>query len=407
MPAAISKIQRLNARLRGTAAETIPGHYDLECECGSRISGQRSATSKQVNCPDCHTTLFILPTNVYPATPSVDSDVIGGSFGNRLRVVITEAIPLLGRQSAAPKTAPSRPDSKKKKPRKDDESQPAPRRWTIPRPSIPRFNPIQALRRTFTPLRLLALSMVALVGVTSYWVYNSRQQEAAKQIWRESTDTIQQLITAEEFESLEEALLAATQAGARIGQQGPEWRATRNLLQETQAVTNVTFETLTQLLNDLAELPADEGQSLGGLESALTEGVFVMDGYIDPAGSGDREFTVDVPVMSGDSRVVVSLVLPELAEYMARNESRRFVFAFRVDAVSVARQTGSSNAWQIDLAPDSFVLMTSEPHCRRLGFTMDSDPTLEEVLTRQRSFVEESDAWKNRGDGSGFAFPGG
>ncbi len=396
MAPTVSKIRRFTARLRGTAAEAIPVSFEVQCECGCQVTGTRGTSWKQVDCPECSATLYILPAIVYPSTASVHSEVIGGSISHRLRVMAGELLFHRSKAPAAKKVASRQKDSGTGKPVT------APRR-SLPRVSLPKFNPLQLTRRLFTPIRLLALAIVLLVTGTGYWMYNRSSLEQARQTWRESTDAIPGLLEGDDFEQLQEQLLAATQAGERLGRQGQEWRRISNLLMETHAVNSVSFETLTELLSDLAMQPSGEDADPGSVESALMQGVFIVDGYMDPADGGRGTYTLDMPVMTGDTPVRVLLALPPNHEYMSQNESRRLICAFQINGVSAAGSPGIGSGWQVDVDPQSFVLMTSERHCRELGFSLESDPSLADVLLRQRTFVDESAEWEQRHELAGAA----
>ena len=93
MIASIDKLKRMKARLSNDAATEIEVPYEVVCECGETVTGIRRDTWIEAECQDCYQSLFVLPTNVYPATPSVPSEVLGGTFSERLKVVISEIFP--------------------------------------------------------------------------------------------------------------------------------------------------------------------------------------------------------------------------------------------------------------------------------------------------------------------------
>jgi hypothetical protein len=160
-----------------------------------------------------------------------------------------------------------------------------------------------------------------------------------------------------------------------------------NLFEETQAVTAICYDTLPELLSEKA-----------GLEtSALADVVdqyFVIDGYIEPVGDAAGSFVLDVPAMSGPQSVMITLQLPPLADYLQTNPTQRFVFGFRLHGAVLSESNDEFH--ELVVAPESFVLFTSEEHCGQLGMSVQADPTLAEVLANQKVFVEESSRWEAR-----------
>lgn len=340
--------------------------------------------------------LFLLPTNVYPSTGTVENDVIGGTLGHRIRVVVGELLPGRRSRSQLESEAPPTNGTAVDNAVPDAAAEAKPRRWrSVPAISLPRINPARVARRVFTPFRLLVLGMILVVATTCYWMYIRSRLETAHQTWRESTDAVAALVEGGDFEALQDTLNRATAAGRLIGQQGPEWRQMLNLLEETRAVTSVSFSTLPALLSDLPDdRPIDETE-LQSFMTDLMNGTFVIDGYIDPVGSDSGEYLLDIPAMTSGQPVSVTMRLPQLEEYLVQNPDRRFVFAFRLAGVDTPARFGR-DSWKLTVAPESFVLITSEQHCHHLGFAVESDPTLAELLARQQRFVEGSERWAGR-----------
>lgn len=254
---------------------------------------------------------------------------------------------------------------------------------------------MQAARRLFTPIRLLALGTLLLIGGTSYWMHYQGKLEEAQTAWHQSTDALPGLLAGDDFEALQATLVTATDAGSLLEQEGPEWRILQNLLLETQAVNSVSYETLTSMLSELIRLKPREDFKLDALEDALLSRTFVVDGYVDPAGTGSGDYTLDIPTMSASQPVVVSLHMPALSEYLDGLEVNRLVFAFRMDDMQSTTDS-LKRGWNLRVAPESFVLFTSEQHCERMGLSPESDPSLAEILGGQRTFVEESENWELR-----------
>ncbi|MCH2201917.1 MAG: hypothetical protein MK102_08100 [Fuerstiella sp.] len=398
MSGTISKFKRLSARLRGTAATEIPSSFDVHCDCGRQITGVRSSSWQQSTCPSCHSTFFLLPANVYPSTGSVKSNVIGGTLGHRLGVVAGE---MLRRKKQRTRSTGKAPvirgiQSQKKESETANQTNPAQSvRWRPPRGSVLSVSPLRFVRRTFSPFRLLLTGMIVTVGSTIYWAFQNHQFEAARAAWHKETDAIPGLMNQSRFEQLEQVLGRATEAGRRIGLRGREWRYVLNLLQETRAVRSICNATLPELLSEASAQPLTENQISNSLELELMRGTFVIDGYIDPVDSNSGSYVLDIPVPLERPSVSVIMQLPRLGDYFTRNVTHRFVFAFRLAGVELFDNFGQET-WNLTVAPESFVLLTSAKHCEQLGFSVTADPSLNDLLLSQRTFVEESQQWAGR-----------
>jgi len=380
----------MKARLKGTAAEELPAPYSIKCDCGTEVEGTRNTTSKQTCCPDCMTELFLLPTNVYPSTRSVPSDVISGGLGHRMAVVLKELLP-----GKNPTDVSEKPSKKKQKAESAEDGTPeteatAPKRKL----RLPRINPVSTIRRVFTPLRLLTAGMVLAIAGTLTFMWHQNRLEDARTTWRDSRDAVSEVLEQRDFDQLESVLTNAINAGQILGEDGPEWRRALNMLEETQAVTTLAYATLPVTMSEAGFSQQTTSDNVESLRSLLSQGTYIVDGYIDPA-ANRYEFTLDIAVMPGQPNVTVSLELPELREYLKGTESNRSVFGFRV--ADVRRLSGmSGDAWVVQVDPQSFVLLTSAAHCEQLGWSVENDSELSQLLQHQRDFVESSEEWAQR-----------
>lgn len=234
-----------------------------------------------------------------------------------------------------------------------------------------------------------------IVSTTGYWVYQSRQYEAARTTWHKETDAIPSLVEQYQIEELEQALGRAAKAGRLLGLSGQKWRYVLNLLDETRAVRSIYRTTVPELISEVREQIETGSQLPDSLRLELKRVSFVVDGYIDPVDSRSGSYLLDIPAGSAGHAVSVQMRLPQLGDYLNQNETHRFVFAFRLSDIELngnsARQT-----WTLTVAPESFVLLTSVKYCEQLGFPVSDDPSLTDILLSQRTFIEESESWAER-----------
>jgi len=80
-------------RLRGSAEVAVAVPYEITCDCGAKVTGMRRSSWIEAECSVCYQSLFVLPANVYPATPSVLSEGLGGSFSELWKCVLAELFP--------------------------------------------------------------------------------------------------------------------------------------------------------------------------------------------------------------------------------------------------------------------------------------------------------------------------
>lgn len=384
------KLKRMKARLKGTAAEEIPAPYSVKCDCGCEIEGTRSSTSKQTCCPDCLTELYLLPTNVYPSTGSVPSEVISGGLTHRVAVVLRELLPGPGASvdAAKPKS------SKKKRETENEDAKQAAANPVRRRFRLPRIHPVKTIRRIFTPLRLVIAGMILAVAGTLGVMWHQNRVETARTIWRDSRDAIPELLEQRAFDKLETALANALDAGLILGEDGPEWRHTVNMLEETRAIADLAYSTLPVTISDAGFDQQTSSTDTALLRTLSDQGTYIVDGFIDPA-SDRYEFTLDIPVMPRRQNVTVLLDLAELQDYLAETETHRAVFGFRVADVKRRSDTAADH-WIVEVDAHSFVLFTSDVHCEQLGWEVHDDPELSQLLQHQRDFVENSAVWVHR-----------
>ena len=70
--------------------DSVP--FELTCDCGAVVKGERRTSWIEAECPSCFQSLFVMPGNVYPATKLV-SGVLTGSFVARIQAAYYELRP--------------------------------------------------------------------------------------------------------------------------------------------------------------------------------------------------------------------------------------------------------------------------------------------------------------------------
>lgn len=402
MIAVLNKLKKIRTTLSGSSDPPADVRFSVKCECGNTIHGVRRATWIEKECDKCYASVFVLPVNIYPSTPSVPSEIIGGSFADRLKAVVGELFPGRKETDAKPDSEAETPKRQKKtetgkeKPAEtesaaDAESAPSPPRFRFPRLDIRGF-----LIRTFTPFRMLMLAILSVVCLTGYWMVTRNQMETARQTWLQSTEQAGDLLSQPDMVALESTLTTAVDAGYTLGKSDPDWRLTLNLLQETRAVNNMASASL---LSAFHTAYGEDGRltesAVESVSTTATSGVFIFDSWLERASDGS--WLVQFPATPGTHAVEIYVPLPALAELFEKSLDTRAVFAARISAVT-APADDSREPWRILVDPNFFVLITSLPHCEVVGLTADEDPHLNTLLDQQKEFVQTSEKWEFRAE---------
>ncbi|MEQ9406759.1 MAG: hypothetical protein RIK87_03495 [Fuerstiella sp.] len=383
---------RLKARLEGEAPANSEVPFEVRCECGETVRGIRRSSWIDAECARCGQSVFVLPANPYPATPSVSSEVLGGSFAERLKAVVAELLPARRRAATGDEQKPT----KSAESGRATTEVPVRRLWALPEIHLPRIDIRTLLARTFTPFRLLMLAMVAVVGLTIYWMTWQQRLEAAQQTWLKAGEEIEQFLSVSDMVNLEATLLKAIDAGYTLGRQDPEWRLRLNLLRETAAVNSMATS---DLLTAFHQVYDDSNRLVDDAEERVREvaesGTFVFDSWLRTK-AGDRPvLLMQFPATPGRHAVEVEIPLPGLAALLEQTQENRVLFAARIQSVK-APAMQSRQPWQIIIAPDSFVLMTTPEHCETIGLDTEEESDLALVLSRQKDFVQSSETWEHR-----------
>ncbi|MCR9200606.1 MAG: hypothetical protein NXI04_18365 [Planctomycetaceae bacterium] len=412
MAATVQKLKRIKARLSGDTEPTVEIPFELGCECNARVVGVRRSSPIQVDCEVCGSVLYVLPVNVYPSTPSVPSEVIGGSFSYRLRTVVGELV-FGGRREAASKQAASKQAataSETKAGRGGDAAADSAAADSAEEADVqagglvarlkairpPQIDVRRIARATFTPFRLVMVAMICVVGSTGYFLSQQQSREAARQTWLDSADRISQLLGEGDLVALQACLEEAVAAGETLGKSDREWRYVQNLLRESEAANTLAA---VDLLTAFQEAYNEEGQLTSGaaglLEYAAGSGVYVFDSWILPDYISPGAFRCELPAAPGRHLVDAVLPVPALSEFLGDRKETRCLFAASIRRVQQP-SAATGDAWRLELDPRTFVLISTAEVAAAVGFDSERDERLQQLLSEQDEFVRTSEAWSDR-----------
>ncbi len=303
--------------------EPAPQWFDVGCDCGARLKGERAADCLKPKCPACGTVVFILPATVYPVPVSL-----------RQRWLNPDAAP--------PADETKRPPEPEKTGRAKTGKKPAgapveerSRRKSVEAPA-PDKAPAEALslrlRRWFTPVRLLAIAIISGSLLTGFVLYRQVRWSQAQTQLQAALDRGTEAIEAGNFSTAAREYQAAVTSLDILGRRDVASQRIRSRQQQVQIMSEPLEEPLSTLLDnwltapgDNSSLPASAGQRWLVLDTRVVP--TQADQY--PAGT----LLVDLPIMCGDVPVEL-LIEPRssLASLVAASsDAARVLFAAQID----------------------------------------------------------------------------
>ena len=406
------KLNKARARLLGTATKDIAVPFSLACDCGNPIAGIRRASYQIATCSACDSGIYVLPVNVYPTTKRVRSEVLAGSMGSRLSVILrelavgeresdsdvqrTKASAASASRTGSGVAETAEPETsggdttttargiRSRKSRKLTPQAAAPVAEPIliaaPVVRVPRPPLTVVLKRTFTPFRLLMLSAMVLITVTAWWMVTQRRMEEARKIWRREMDAAQKAFESEDLSALHDSLSRAVNAATTLNRDDDDSRRAFSLLQQTRAVQNLSSTDLISLLAScVTERGIPDPKKAATVAEALRGSWFALECSLKPSVEG---LTVDLPLVVNSVPVTISISSDLLQGAVAAFPQSPLLFVASIDNCVVR-----GNELHLRLSGDTSTLITTPFHAELLGFTAANAPGLDALLDRQTKFL--------------------
>lgn len=326
--------------------------YTTRCLCGEPIQGSRQPEYQIVTCPNCGTSVFVLPQSPLPPPPG-------------MKVAKSAAKPKTAASERAARPAPT----------------PVPRRS---RPSVAQRSKAwgQALaasaaklippRQWFTVPKLIFMGVAFVIVVTISWQIHQRHlTHLREELIPEARRGLQALADGE-FAKAHEHLGFAVNAMDTLEESvadGPKYR---------QAFAEL------DVVQDLLEYGLDDSlisgpESLSYFNSSLYEKALIFDAVVEPAEEG---FVVHYVAFMKDTPVPIDGSSLDLFNEIALTKPTRVIFGARFQEIV---ETG--DGYRLRLIPDSGALITEARIYETLGLA--KDPKAGEVRLRQKELVEK------------------
>ena len=155
-----SWLSRAKGALSGREANVAPEPIEFACPCGRKVEAVRHSAFQRVLCNGCGEPFFLLPLDVYP------------------RPVMKI------RKVKSLKTAET---SKSKSPDKSAEPVEAATKPAAVDVQAKRKAVVAKVRSRFTPLRLIVLCLLAVIGLTGWWQWNRAARSSAEVEFKTAT----------------------------------------------------------------------------------------------------------------------------------------------------------------------------------------------------------------------------
>ena len=354
---------------------STPEPFEVECDCGGRIVGQRSPSYQKPKCPVCDRLVFVRPANVYPrpkppapGSKSKSSQPItptksGRSPSNTVKDDRPPPIPL---RSAAGKNATVSP------PPSSLETEPA--QWKEPR------------RPILTPLRIITFAILCISGLTFRFLWHRNAINVAQATVSAAADAGKAAVRENDFVTGAKELDRARRAVDLLGRKDQTADEIRRLSREATVLANLSSNSLTEILQETLS-NARPGQSEPLRMASLDKNAWVIfDTILIPDPERQNRFSVDAPFQLGKFSVQIEIDSPLLAGVtQVSEETPRIIFAAQVEEMSAPQ--GDAMMSTLTLNGKTAILWTSYDTYYAVGFRpfdAEYEQQTKVLLERQR-----------------------
>lgn len=155
-----SWLSRAKEALSGREAEIAPVPIEVACPCGRKVEAMRHTEFQRVLCQGCSEPFFLLPLDVYPRPVMKVRKVKPSKTAEPAQSKSS------GKSAAPPEAATTRTPIDLRAKRQEA---------------------FARVRTQFTPLRLIVLSLLAVIGLTGWWQWNRAARSSAEVDFKTAT----------------------------------------------------------------------------------------------------------------------------------------------------------------------------------------------------------------------------
>lgn len=380
-------LTRATAAFRGRR-DAAPEPFHIACECGGEVTGFRTSVHQKVNCLGCQRPVLVLPTNPYPpvkravaeppkkkvksvvqpaerTAPTKSSSTLRGHSGNG------PTTPKTRHAESTGKTADGSPTNTAAE--------------VVDRIDLsPMLQREKARRRT---VRLVVASIVALVGVTGWSLWNRSQREQARVQIPVATDAGLAALRAGDFSTAARELTAAVKGLDTLHRTDAASQTIRQAHREAVAAYGLATVGPADLAAEFLSNAAADRQRR--FQSQFGAKWLIFDaGVIQKSTASATLFELDVSLAVGDRPLQVQCDFPDLRRFAAEaspHAPMRVLFAGQIEEWIVP--DASTQPVIARLRSTTAFLWCDYDALLAVGFRPDSDESEREtrdLLNRQR-----------------------
>ncbi|MES2790681.1 MAG: hypothetical protein V4719_13805 [Planctomycetota bacterium] len=363
-------------------AEAEPVEFTLTCRCGSVVTGVRSQRMHVAVCPECRYQLCVLPASHYPrpkirtpkkkppqpVEPKVSRDVVEDELQTPLPS---------SRRSSRPAVGTKKPASKKSTVADSKRSERAVRHAPVAPPRSPMV----------TPLRLIAVGMIAVVSLAGWWVAHRRAVAQAVVTFAEASKAGRTALTGSDFDGAYHQLQRAVTALNLLQREDREARQIRQLAREATAAHGLAMGSLFDLIVETRSArklsPTNWAQAI---KQSYQGKWFLLETNGLQFTSGDPpQWRFTLPLIPGTEPLQMSGDLSNWGRLFGSKPPAHVILAGQFEDIRPLG-TEPGQGVEIILRKDSLCLWTSTDLYTALGGTMDEGS--QATLTAQARLLE-------------------
>lgn len=349
-------------------AEAEPVEFSLTCRCGNTVTGFRGQRMHVAVCRECRYQICVLPASPYPR-PKVRTPKKKPPKPVQKREAAEEEV----------RTPPLIPKRGSRREGDAKQSEPAPRKSartdSKPPQAAPREPQFTAPRSPIvTPLRLIALGMLAVVSLAGWWVGHRRAVAQAVVTFAEASKAGRAALLESDFDSADLQLRRAVTALELLGRDDREARQVRQLAREAAAAHGLALSSLFELISEVRGArkisPANWQQAIrqshqGRWFLLETNGLQFTTG--DPP-----QWRFSVPLMPGAEPLQISGDLGTWSRVLGSTPPTHVILAGQLEEIRPLGN-GTDQGLEIVLKKETLCLWTNAELYSTLGGTLDDD----------------------------------
>ena len=357
--------------------------FELFCDCGQKHSGLRRAKWQRIVCRACGGSLFVLQRDAYPAPKEKPEQRPG-------RAIVEDEVPvsesLEAEHEETPEELPA-PRRESSRPRQLAAVESRPKRPAAP-PVVaaPSYTPSTGASGFWKPFRLILVIVALLGGVTGFVLYRSSQRTLAERSLKDSIDKIKDALHRGEWVEARNQLEVAVKSSDLLGRQDADAKRYRQQLHETEALTRLLSQPLSEVLDEAAKAQTAGEPELAAYQYKVKGQWVMLEGLVEPLAVGKKssrlQYRLALPLSVGSGGLLVEVVIEssEVSRLLAASAAETVVVAIQIDAIQLS---ADQSTWQIVATPETTVLWTSRQTYLGVGYTKADADLVAATLDKQ------------------------